>query len=101
MASILIFGVGCDDALALALSTAFGPAISFNRPGKRWLDRITLSEARQLLAQGHFPSGSMGPKIEAVISFLEPGGERRAIVTNPPNLGRAVSGAAGTHIIAK
>ena len=40
----------------------------------------------------------MGPKIEAIAAFLEAGGERRAIVTNPPNLGRALSGATGTHI---
>ena len=73
-------------------------AINFNKPDQRWLDRISLSEAKRLLAEGHFPAGSMGPKIEAIASFLEHGGERRAIITNPPNLGRALSGAAGTHI---
>ena len=73
-------------------------AINFNRPDQRWLDRITLSEAKRYLAEGQFPSGSMGPKIEAIASFLEAGGQRSAIITNPPNLGRALSGAAGTHI---
>jgi carbamate kinase len=73
-------------------------AINFNRPDQRWLDRMTASEAKVLLQQGQFPAGSMGPKIEAIISFLEPGGERRAIITNPPNLGRALSGATGTHV---
>lgn len=73
-------------------------AINFNRPDQLWLEHIGLAEAKRLLAEGHFPAGSMGPKIEAVVAFLEHGGERRAIITNPPNLGRALSGAAGTHI---
>ena len=74
-------------------------AINFNRPNQQWLDRITLSEAKRFLEEGHFPRGSMGPKIEAIASFLEAGGERRAIVTNPPNLGRALAGLTGTHIV--
>jgi carbamate kinase len=40
----------------------------------------------------------MGPKIEAIVSFLEPGGNRQAIMTNPPNFGRALEGLTGTHI---
>ncbi len=74
-------------------------ALNFNQPGEKWLDRVTLSELRRYVAEGHFAKGSMAPKIDAVISFLEgaPGG--RAIITNPPNLGRALSGAAGTHIV--
>jgi len=73
-------------------------AINYNRPDQKWLDRLTLAEARQLLSEGHFPPGSMGPKIEAIASFLEAGGDRRAIITNPPNLGRALANATGTHI---
>jgi carbamate kinase len=73
-------------------------AIHFGKPEQRWLDRISLAEARRLLAEGHFPAGSMGPKIEAIASFLGHGGERRAIITNPPNLGRALAGETGTHI---
>ena len=60
---------------------------------------ITAAEARRLLREGQFPPGSMGPKIEAIIGFLEGGGDRRAIITNPPNLGRALAGATGTHIV--
>ena len=74
-------------------------AINFNRPDQQWLDHITAADARRLLQEGQFPAGSMGPKIEAIISFLEPGGDRRAIITNPPNLGRALAGATGTHIV--
>jgi carbamate kinase len=73
-------------------------AVDFGKPTQRWLESITLAEARKFLAEGQFPKGSMGPKIEAIISFLE-GGGTRALITNPPNLGRALSGATGTHIV--
>lgn len=73
-------------------------AVDFGKPTQRWLERITLAEARKFLAEGQFPNGSMGPKIEAIVSFLE-GGGTRALVTDPPNLGRALSGATGTHIV--
>ena len=75
-------------------------AIHFNQPNERWLDRVTLAELRGYVAEGHFAKGSMGPKIEAVVSFLEGAPHGRAIITNPPNLGRALTGAAGTHIVA-
>ncbi len=73
-------------------------AVNFGKPDQRWLDRMTLAEARRYLSEGQFPSGSMGPKIEAIASFLEGGGSR-ALITNPPNLGRALSGATGTHVV--
>ena len=75
-------------------------AVDFGRPTERWLDRMTLEEARRYLAEGQFPSGSMGPKIEAVVSFLE-GGGHRALITNPPNLGRALRYETGTHLVAR
>jgi carbamate kinase len=74
-------------------------AINFNRPDQRWLDKLTLADAKRLLEEGQFPRGSMGPKIEAIATFLAAGGERRAIITNPPNLGRALAGSTGTHIV--
>ncbi len=73
-------------------------ALDYGKPTQRWLERITLAEARQHLADGQFPQGSMGPKVEAIISFLE-GGGGRALITSPPNLGRALTGATGTHIV--
>ncbi|MCC7359697.1 MAG: carbamate kinase [Anaerolineales bacterium] len=74
-------------------------ALNYNKPDQRWLDRLTLAEARQYLAAGHFPKGSMAPKIEAMISFLERGG-RQALITNPENLGRALAGETGTWLTA-
>jgi len=74
-------------------------AINFKRPNERWLAHVTLSELRRYVAEGHFGKGSMGPKIDAVIAFLEGAPNGRAIITDPPNLGRALSGAAGTQVV--
>ena len=73
-------------------------AVNFGKPDQRWLDRMTLAEAQLYLSEGQFPRGSMGPKIEAIASFLQGGGSR-ALITNPPNLGRALSGSTGTHVV--
>jgi carbamate kinase len=54
-------------------------AINFGKPNQRSLERVTLSEIKALHAEGHFPPGSMGPKIDAAIQFLEGGGKRVAI----------------------
>jgi len=73
-------------------------ALNFNKPDQRWLDRLTLAEAREYLEAGHFHKGSMGPKIEAIASYLERGGQR-ALITNPENLGRALAGETGTWVV--
>ncbi len=73
-------------------------ALHYGRPEQRWLDRMTLDEARKYYREGHFPAGSMGPKIRAIIEYLEAGG-KRAIITNPENLERALRGETGTHIL--
>jgi len=73
-------------------------AINFNKPNQQWLDRMTLAEARAYQAQKQFPSGSMGPKIEAVISFLEAHPSGQALVTDPANIARALDGQTGTWI---
>jgi len=87
------------DADLLVISTGVEKvAINFNEPNQQWLDHLTLADAKRLLRDGQFPSGSMGPKVEAIVSFLEPHRSRRAIITNPPNLGRALQGLTGTHI---
>lgn len=73
-------------------------ALNYNKPNQQWLDRLTLAEARQHFAEGHFAKGSMGPKIQAVISFLDRGG-KRALITDPANIGRALAGETGTWIV--
>lgn len=74
-------------------------ALNFGKPDQQWLDRLTLSEAKRYLAEGtHFAKGSMGPKIQAIIWYMEAGG-KHAIITNPENIGRALRGETGTHIV--
>jgi carbamate kinase len=73
-------------------------ALNYGKPNQQWLDRLTLAEAKQYLAEGiHFAKGSMAPKIQAIIWFLEAGG-KQAIITNPENIGRALKGETGTWI---
>ncbi len=74
-------------------------ALNFGKPDQKWLDRMTLAEAKQYLAEGtHFAKGSMAPKIQAIIWFLEAGG-KQALITNPENIGRALNGETGTWIV--
>lgn len=72
-------------------------AINFNTPQQKWLDRLSLDEARRLDAADQFDKGSMGPKIKAIIEYLAGGGSE-ALITNPANIGRALAGATGTRI---
>jgi carbamate kinase len=73
-------------------------AVNFNKPDQKWLDHITLAEARTYQAQKQFPSGSMGPKIEAVIAYLEAHPAGKALITDPPNIARALDGQTGTWL---
>ena len=74
-------------------------SLNFGKPDQRSIDRMTLSEAKGYLAEGtHFAKGSMAPKIQAIIWFLEAGG-KQAIITNPENIGRALKGETGTWIV--
>jgi carbamate kinase len=84
----------------LLISTAVEKvAINYGKPNQQWLDKMTLAEAKQYLAEGtHFAKGSMAPKIQAIIWFLEAGG-KQAIITNPENIGRALKGETGTRIV--
>ena len=74
-------------------------AINFGKPDQRDLDRITVSEARRYAAEGHFHAGSMGPKVDAAIGFIE-GGGRRAIIADLEEAMPALEGETGTHIVA-
>ena len=74
-------------------------AIRFRQPDERFLDRLTVSEASRYLEEGEFPRGSMGPKVEAAITFLEHGGSE-VLITSPSSLERAFAGESGTRIVA-
>jgi carbamate kinase len=73
-------------------------AINFGKPDQQELTRVSLSQMREYHAAGHFPPGSMGPKIEAALRFLDAGG-RRVIITSLDTAVPALKGGTGTHIV--
>lgn len=85
---------------ALFLTGVDRVAVGWGTPGQRALDRLTTAEARRLLAAGEFPPGSMGPKVQAAVTFVERGG-KSAVITSLDRVAAAVSGSAGTHIVAR
>lgn len=74
-------------------------AVNYNRPGQRWLDKLSTTMARRYRAEGHFPPGSMGPKIEAALLFLHGRREAEVLITSPYRLGAALAGKTGTRIV--
>jgi carbamate kinase len=92
-----LLATGIDADLFLISTAVEQVALNFNQPDERWLDWITVDEARRYMEEGHFAPGSMQPKIEAVIGFLERGG-KQALITNPANIARALAGETGTWI---
>ena len=75
-------------------------AINWGRPDQRWLEQVGLRDLKAYKAEGHFPAGSMGPKIDAAIRFLEGGGER-VIIAHLEEAMAALEGRAGTHILSE
>ena len=71
--------------------------VDFGRPTERPLHDVTADEMRAHLAAGQFPAGSMGPKVESALRFVEAGG-RRSIITSLERLPDALADKAGTHI---
>ena len=95
-AALLASDLGAD--LLLITTAVEKVALNFGTPEQRWLDRLTLSEAKAYLAVGtHFAKGSMAPKMQAMIEYLERGG-LEGIITDTPNVDRALSGETGTRI---
>jgi len=94
--AVLATDIGAE--LLVILTAVPQVYVDFDTPKPRPLGAVTLEEIERFQDEGHFPSGSMGPKIEAVISFLRSGG-RRALITNPESLPKAIEGRAGTHFV--
>ncbi|HEY9593737.1 MAG TPA: carbamate kinase, partial [Spirochaetia bacterium] len=75
-------------------------AVDFGKPEQKWIDRITRSEAARYLSEGrHFARGSMAPKIQAILWYLEAGG-KEALICTPQGIGAALRGETGTRIVA-
>ena len=86
--------IGAD--MLLILTDVSCVYLNYGKKDQRQLNKLTINEAKRLLAEGHFPEGSMGPKIEAAIEFAEYGG--KAIITNFSSLRAAVAGKSGTIV---
>ena len=94
--SLLARSIGAN---LLLISTAVEQVyLNFNKPDQKAIDVMTMAEAKQYMEEGHFAKGSMLPKIQAIIWFLEAGGQE-AIITNPENVARALRGETGTRIV--
>ena len=93
--SLLARKIGAE--LLLITTSIEKVALHFGKPDQRELDRISLAEAKRYQAEGtHFAKGSMAPKVQAVIEYLE-GGGTEALISNPPNIERALAGETGTR----
>jgi carbamate kinase len=94
--SLLAQSTGSD---LLLISTAVEKvSLNFGKPNQVDLDQMTVTEAKRYMEEGHFAPGSMLPKIQAIIWFLEAGG-KEAIITNPEKIERALIGETGTRIV--
>jgi len=96
LASALL-AVGIKADLFLVSTAVEKVALNFGKPNERPLDRMTLAEAKKYYKEGHFLPGSMGPKIQAIIHYLQNGG-KKGLITNPNNIERALLGKTGTWI---
>ncbi len=90
--------VGAD--LLVILTAVDAVYLGFGEPHEKRLGAVTLAECEQYLREGHFPAGSMGPKVEAIYGFLQRGG-RRGLITSAERLGDALDGRAGTHFVGR
>jgi carbamate kinase len=87
------------DADILAIATGVSQVfLDYQKPTQRAVANLTIDECRRYLAEGQFPEGSMGPKINAALLYLERGG-REAIITDITHLLAAIRGETGTHIV--
>lgn len=94
--SLLAEEIGAD--LYIVITGVPQVAINFGKPNMKLIDRMTLSEAEQYMAEGHFPPGSMGPKIAAALDFIKSSG-KEVLITTAEKLEDALKGQGGTYII--
>ena len=94
--AILARDINADELMILTAVEKV--ALNFKKPDQKDLDTISLPEAIRYLEHGHFPAGSMGPKIQAAINFLESGG-KKVIITSIEKSIEAIQGKAGTTIL--
>jgi carbamate kinase len=96
LSALLAAQLGAD--LFIILTGVAKVALDFGRPSQRWLDRLTAAEARKHLAEGQFPAGSMGPKIESALAYLDGGGQE-VLITTAEALATGDPATVGTRIV--
>ncbi len=94
--AVIASEIGAD--ILSILTSVDKVAINFGQPNQKNLDTVTVSQIKHYYEEGHFPPGSMGPKIRAATRFLESGG-KMVTITSFANAGRAVDGDVGTRIV--
>lgn len=96
--SVLAAEIGAE--LLIILTDVPQVYVHYGTPGQRPLGAVTLEEIERLQGEGHFARGSMGPKVEAIVSFLKAGG-KRGLITSAAHLSDALDGRAGTHFVGR
>lgn len=89
---------GLNADMLVILTAIEKVSINFNKPNQRDLDSMSVAEARQYIAEGHFAPGSMLPKVDAAVSFVESKPWRSAVITSLEKAAEALTGSAGTKI---
>ncbi|RLB64459.1 MAG: carbamate kinase [Deltaproteobacteria bacterium] len=95
-----VLATDVEAELLIILTAVDRVFVNFGTPEQRALGAVTMSECERLIAEDHFPAGSMGPKVEAIHGFLKRGG-RRGLITSADKLLAALDGAAGTHFVGR
>jgi carbamate kinase len=95
---VLAREIGAD--LLIILTSVDCVYLDYNTPNQTPLGAVTLAECARYMKEGHFPPGSMGPKVEAIHDFLIHGG-KRGLITSPQCLERAMQGEVGTHFVGR
>jgi len=93
-----VLGKEISSEILMILTSVDRVAINFGEKNETPLDEVTVSEVEEYLSRGHFPPGSMGPKVRSAIQFIRDGG-KQVIITSFENAGRALDGGAGTRIL--
>lgn len=94
--ALLASQIGADELLIL--TGVDRVAINFKKPDMKVLDSMTVAEAEKHMADGQFPKGSMGPKVEAAVDFIKRGG-KLVVITSLEKAQEAVDGKAGTRVV--
>jgi carbamate kinase len=93
-----VLGIQVKADILIILTEVPNVFLNYGKPEQRALGAVTVTEMESYFLEGHFPDGNMGPKVRAILSFLQKGG-KRGLITSPQRLSEALEGRAGTHFV--